>query len=61
MLPLSFYSTAAQSAVAGSVAAAHGRTSLQMGGNPSVVKPWDVKQEGGQMDSGWGTGKFLLT
>ena len=22
-------------------------------------KPWDVKQEGGQMDSGWGTGECV--
>jgi hypothetical protein len=57
MLPLSFYSSA-QSAVSGAVAASHARTSLQMGGSGGVeIKPWDVKQEGGQRDSGWGTGE----
>ena len=35
---------------------AGGLTSLRMGGGE--YKPWDVKQEGGQMDAGWGTGKF---
>jgi hypothetical protein len=34
-------------------------TSLRMGG-AGEYKPWDVKQEGGQMDAGWGTGKFTL-
>ena len=57
MLPLSFYSTA-QSAISGAVAASHARTSVQMGGAGGVaIKPWDVKQEGGQRDSGWGTGE----
>lgn len=55
MLPLSFYSTA-QSAVSSAAVAAHGRSSLQMGGSSAVaIKPWDVKQEGGQRDSGWGS------
>ncbi len=55
MLPLSFFSSA-QSALSTAAVAAHGRTSLQMGGATSVViKPWDVKQEGGQRDSGWGS------
>ena len=31
-------------------------TALRMGG-AAGYKPWDVKQEGGQMDSGWGAGK----
>ena len=57
MLPLSFYSTA-QSALSGAVAASHARTSVQMGGAGAAgIKPWDVKQEGGQRDSGWGTGE----
>jgi hypothetical protein len=55
MLPLSFFSTA-QSALSSAAVAAHGRTSLQMGGASAVaIKPWDVKQEGGQRDSGWGS------
>jgi hypothetical protein len=29
---------------------------LRMGAS-GEYKPWDVKQEGGQMDSGWGTGE----
>ena len=32
--------------------------SLRMGGTSDGYKPWDVKQEGGQMESGWGTGEF---
>ena len=55
MLPLSFYSTA-QSALSSAAVTAHGRTSLQLGGGSAVaIKPWDVKQEGGQRDSGWGS------
>ena len=55
MLPLSFY-TSAQSALSSAAFAAHGRTSVQMGGASAVaIKPWDVKQEGGQRDSGWGS------
>jgi hypothetical protein len=55
MLPLSFY-TSAQSAISSAAVAAHGRTSVQMGGASAVaIKPWDVKQEGGQRDSGWGS------
>ncbi len=55
MLPLTFFS-AAQSAVSSAAVAAHGRTSLQMGSSTGVaIKPWDVKQEGGQRDSGWGS------
>ncbi len=38
------------------LAAGRGLTSLRMGG-AGDYKPWDVKQEGGQMDAGWGTGK----
>ena len=51
MLPLSFYSTA-QSALASAAVTAHGRSSVA-GSVP--IKPWDVKQEGGQRDSGWGS------
>ena len=39
------------------VSAARGLTSLRMGAGADGYKPWDVKQEGGQMDSGWGSGK----
>ena len=35
--------------------AARGFTAMRMAGGE--YKPWDVKQEGGQMDSGWGTGE----
>ena len=35
--------------------ALRGLTSMRMAGGE--YKPWDVKQEGGQMDSGWGTGE----
>jgi hypothetical protein len=31
---------------------------MRMGGGE--YKPWDVKQEGGKMDSGWGTGEISL-
>ncbi len=34
-------------------------TALRMSGD-AELKPWDVKQEGGQMDSGWGTGEETL-
>jgi hypothetical protein len=55
MLPLSFFSTA-QSALSSAAFAAHGRTSVQMGGGSAVaIKPWDVKQEGGPRESGWGS------
>ena len=42
------------------LASLRGLTSMRMGGGE--YKPWDVKQEGGQMDSGWGTGNstFLV-
>ncbi len=33
--------------------AARGLTAMRM----ADERPWDVKQEGGQMDSGWGTGE----
>jgi hypothetical protein len=52
MLPLSFYHTAAAASSASVIAA--GRSSVSHG---SEYKPWDVKQEGGQRDSGWGTGE----
>lgn len=54
MLPLSFYHTAAVSSSAAVISA--GRSSVSAG---SSYKPWDVKQEGGQRDSGWGTGEIL--
>ena len=55
MLPLSFYSTA-PSALSTAAFAAQGRTSVQAGGaNDVTVKPWDVKQEGGPRESGWGS------
>jgi hypothetical protein len=54
MLPLSFYSTA-PSALSTAAFGAHGR-SMQAGGASAVaIKPWDVKQEGGPRESGWGS------
>jgi hypothetical protein len=51
----------ASPALSGAMLAARGATSLQMSGSGGY-KPWDVKQEGGQMDSGWGSGeKQFLT
>ena len=51
--------------LSGSFLAARGATSLQMAAGADGYKPWDVKQEGGQLDSGWGSGKksflFLYT
>ena len=48
--------------LSGSFLAARGATSLQMAAGADGYKPWDVKQEGGQLDSGWGSGKksFLI-
>ena len=46
-------STFATPALAGF--AARGLTAMRM--SDAELKPWDVKQEGGQMDSGWGTGE----
>jgi hypothetical protein len=46
----------ASPALSGAMLAARGATSLQMSGSGGY-KPWDVKQEGGQMDSGWGSGE----
>ena len=37
------------------MAAARGLTTLRMGAAADGYKPWDVKQEGGQMESGWGS------
>ncbi len=51
--PISSFATPALSGIA-----ARGFTAMRMGGGE--YKPWDVKQEGGQMDSGWGTGEHLL-
>ena len=39
-----------------SAISARGLTSLSMSAGAGEYKPWDVKQEGGQMDSGWGGG-----
>ncbi len=50
--PISSFATPALSGIA-----ARGFTAMRMGGGE--YKPWDVKQEGGQMDSGWGTGERL--
>ena len=50
--PISSFATPALSGIA-----ARGFTAMQMAGGE--YKPWDVKQEGGQMDSGWGTGEFF--
>ena len=49
--PVSSFATPALSGMF----AARASTALRMGGD-AEYKPWDVKQEGGQMDSGWGTG-----
>ncbi len=49
--PISSFATPALSGIA-----ARGFTAMRMGGGE--YKPWDVKQEGGQMDSGWGTGEI---
>jgi hypothetical protein len=38
--------------------AARGLTAMRMG--DAELKPWDVKQEGGQMESGWGTGEHCI-
>jgi hypothetical protein len=37
--------------------AARGLTAMRMA---EELRPWDVKQEGGQMDSGWGTGEHCF-
>lgn len=50
----------ASPALSGAVIAARGATSLQMSAAAGGYKPWDVKQEGGQMDSGWGSGEFVF-
>ncbi len=51
--PISSFATPALSGIA-----ARGFTAMRMGN--AEYKPWDVKQEGGQMDSGWGTGEISI-
>jgi hypothetical protein len=48
--PISSFATPALSGFA-----ARGLTAMRMA---EELRPWDVKQEGGQMDSGWGTGEI---
>ena len=48
--PLSSFSPALSG-----IAGARGLTTLRM--SEAELRPWDVKQEGGQMESGWGTGE----
>ena len=57
MLPLSFYPAAAAASSAAAVSV--GRSASLSNTYSASYKPWDVKQEGGQRDSGWGTGKIL--
>ena len=42
-----------------SAVSARGLTSLSMSAGAGGYKPWDVKQEGGQMDSVWGGGEMI--
>ncbi len=61
--PLSSFTPALSGMAAGSLTALNGvridRFSTPRTPKPGDYKPWDVKQEGGQMDSGWGTGEKL--
>jgi hypothetical protein len=61
--PLSSFSPALSGMAAGSLTAMNGvridRFTTPRTPKAGDYKPWDVKQEGGQMDSGWGTGETL--
>ena len=61
--PLSSFTPALSGLSASSLTALNGvridRFSTPRTPKPGDYKPWDVKQEGGQMDSGWGTGEKL--
>ena len=59
----SMFTPALSGMAAGSLTAMNGiridRFSTPRTPKPGDYKPWDVKQEGGQMDSGWGSGEFV--
>ncbi len=59
MIPLSFYHSSVASLTSGAVAAS--RSSILADTRKIPIKPWDVKQDGGQRDSGWGTGEKLIS